>query len=369
MSKNCAATSVFVSLGDDSYSITIGSEILPSLPFKIKETGAGAPVAIVSNPEIWKHYGNIVENALASAHISSFPVLLPPGEEEKNLHTLETVYTALLKKGMGRKSLLIALGGGIVGDITGFAASTFMRGIAFIQVPTTLLAMVDSSVGGKTGVNLPEGKNLVGAFCQPEHVLIDINTLQTLPEIEFRAGLAEVIKYAFISEYGNLLNCLLTQSAAIKEKEPELLKEIIAKSCTIKAQIVAEDEKEENDIRSYLNFGHTFGHAVEAVTHYRTYKHGEAVAIGMVYAAILSHHAAGFSEEHTQTLLKLLRCYNLPTLPPDIPFEKYWEAMTHDKKAVNGTVRFTLLRDIGKPYMEDGITKKIAEKAFQGLKP
>ncbi len=367
MTTNHTPHSVFVSLGNNSYTITIGSDIISLLPEKMNKELRKLPVAIVSNPHIWDIYGKRLENALLSSGIPSFPILLPPGEEEKNLHALENIFTSLLKQKIGRKSLLIALGGGIVGDVTGFAAASFMRGVPFIQVPTSLLAMVDSSVGGKTGVNLPEGKNLVGAFYQPKHVLIDIETLNTLPNEEFYAGMAEVIKYSFISNHGKLLESLLAQPEEIIAKEHTVLKEMIAKCCTIKAQIVAEDEKEELDIRSYLNFGHTFGHAVEAVTEYKDFKHGEAVAIGMIYAAILSKQFARFQEEEISTLISLIIRYQLPTQPPKLPFDQYWEAMTHDKKAVNGTIRFTLLNAPGKPYMENNVTKEKALEAYQEL--
>jgi len=357
-----------VNLGEKSYDIEISSNILPNIGSILAKLGLAKKVAVVTNPAIGDFYYETVRKSIEEEGIGCFRIDLDEGEENKNFASLQKIYSELLAKNYDRRSVLIALGGGIVGDITGFAAASFMRGIPFIQVPTSLLAMVDSSVGGKTGINLPEGKNLVGAFNQPKHVLIDTDILKTLPKEEFEAGMAEVIKYAFISKHGNLINRLQDNAEAIKQLDPTALRELIQASCEIKAQVVAADETESKDIRSWLNFGHTFGHAVEAITEYKMYRHGEAVSIGMVYAGILSNMLNGeFTEEEITSIRKLAEAYGLPTKPPEKDFDLYWGAMQHDKKAVDGAIKFALVRKTGEVYIEPSVPYEPAREAYNRL--
>ena len=273
--------------------------------------------------------------------------MMPEGEEHKNLKSLSTIYDQLISARFDRHSCLMALGGGVIGDLAGFAAATFLRGIPFVQVPTTLLAQVDSSVGGKTGVNHQEGKNLIGAFYQPRLVLIDVKVLHTLPRRELLAGLAEVIKYGIIEDprFFELLEKKLERILAL---DTELLLEAIATSCTIKSKVVEKDEREE-DYRSVLNFGHTIGHALESLTGYEKYLHGEAIAIGMAQAASISVHQGICDNESLQRIHRLITKTGLPTeLPSNIQPKELAEKMELDKKSEGGKVKFVLCAGIGK---------------------
>ncbi len=276
---------VKVNLGDRSYDIELGAG-LDQAGAHLKELGLGQKMALVTNPTIKKLYGRRIVDSLKAAGFLVMSVEVPDGEQYKNLDWANAIYTALLTNGFDRKSALVAFGGGVIGDLTGFAAATFMRGVPFVQVPTTLLAMVDSSVGGKTGVNHPMGKNMIGAFYQPKKVLMDLGVLKTLPREEFLSGMAEVIKYGVILDAG-FFDYLERNRDRILSLEPDALTHIIKRSCEIKAEVVSKDERE-GGLRAILNFGHTVGHAVETAEHY-TMRHGEAVAIGMVYASRLAH--------------------------------------------------------------------------------
>jgi 3-dehydroquinate synthase len=272
-------------------------------------------------------------------------VEIPDGEEYKSLATLEEICNRLVEQGLDRGSWLLALGGGVVGDLAGFAAAVFLRGIPFVQVPTTLLAQVDSSVGGKTGVNLAAGKNLVGAFYQPRLVVIDVATLTTLAEREFRSGLAEVVKYGMVLDR-ELFDFLEAQAAHLLARELECLLSVIRCSCKMKAAVVEQDEREA-DLRAVLNYGHTIGHAVETLTGYRQFSHGEAVAIGMVRAARCAEFQGLARQDDTARLLRLLASFGLPVEPPAFPLHDYAEALLRDKKVREGGVRFVLNRGIG----------------------
>jgi 3-dehydroquinate synthase len=272
-------------------------------------------------------------------------VLVPDGEQHKAWPTLQDVLTRLLELRAERLTPLIALGGGVVGDLAGFAAAIYQRGMPFVQIPTTLLAQVDSSVGGKTGINHPLGKNMIGAFWQPRAVLIDTDCLGTLPERELRAGVAEVIKYGAIRDAG-FFAWLEANVAALLAKDAAALAHAIHRSCEIKAEIVAADEREAGE-RALLNFGHTFGHAIEAAQGYGKWLHGEAVAAGMVCAAKLSQRACAFSPSDTQRLARLLAAAQLPIEPPRIPVERWLDLMARDKKVEGGALRFVLLEQLG----------------------
>ena len=308
--------------------------------------------AIVSNPTVWPLYGNFVAKAVETAGGNFVKILLPDGEKFKNLNEIEKLLEKCVENNLSRKSLLIALGGGVVGDMTGFAAASYMRGVPFIQIPTTLLAQVDSSVGGKTGVNLSNGKNLVGAFYQPKLVFINSESLKTLPVRELRAGYAEVIKYGIIAD-ANLFELLEKYTSNIFknfEKNPpeihEKLDEIIQICCKIKAEVVAEDEREHGR-RAILNYGHTFAHAIEKLTNYKKYVHGEAVAIGMHAAAIFANKLGMCDKSLINRQKMLIETAGLPTQFPKLQVEEVIATFYHDKKATASDLKFVLPTKIG----------------------
>ncbi|MEL7297291.1 MAG: 3-dehydroquinate synthase [Pseudomonadota bacterium] len=327
-----------VALGERSYDILIGRDLLGD-GAAINRVARGRHIVIVSNDVVAPLYLERLQTGLTDLAVQVH--ILRDGEVHKTPDAMLSIVDAALAAGAGRDALFVALGGGVVGDITGFAAATFMRGVDFLQVPTTLLAQVDSSVGGKTGVNHPSGKNLLGAFHQPKRVLIDIDTLETLPAREFSAGMAEVIKYGAIVDAA-FFDWLTANIDALMAREPAVLQKAIYRSCELKAQIVAEDETEQGR-RALLNFGHTFGHAVEACTGYQQWLHGEAVAIGMVMAARMS----GLPDDQVQRLVDLLVAADLPVAHPDIPANALYAAMGHDKKVAQGRIRLILLESLG----------------------
>jgi 3-dehydroquinate synthase len=337
-----------VALGDRSYNITIEDGLLASgrAAEIVAEVAVGPRVALVTHPGLAADYAAPLRSGLEARGLMTSLITLPPGERAKSLRSVARLYTAFLAAGLDRKSLVVVVGGGVLGDLAGFAAATYLRGIRFIQVPTTLLAQVDASVGGKTGVDLPQGKNLVGAFHQPEAVLIDPRTLRTLPARELRSGLAEVLKYGIIYD-GAFFASVVADLPALLHRDMEALVRAIARSCQIKAEVVAQDEKEEA-LRAILNFGHTVGHALEAVTDYRRYKHGEAVAIGMVSAARIGEEVGLTPPEVTRELQAALRVANLPTaFPADVAADAILEAAQRDKKTQEGRLRFVLAERIG----------------------
>lgn len=329
-----------VDLGDRSYPIVIGSGLLGN--FTIGDYLAGSDCIIVSNDTIGPLYLDALRRSLPDARAV---VSLPDGEAHKTLQNVAGIIDELVRSQAGRDATIVALGGGVVGDIAGFAAACYMRGIAFIQVPTTLLAQVDSSVGGKTGVNHSQGKNLIGAFHQPQLVLIDTDTLATLPDRELKAGLAEVIKYGAIADL-EFFAWLEENIAALLARDTEALVTAIRRSCEMKAQIVAEDERESGR-RAILNFGHTFGHAIENSLGYGEWLHGEAVAAGMLMAAELS----GLAGDEQQRLHKLVGAAGLPVAPPGVAAGKLRGAMDLDKKVTANQLRFVLLKSLGAAYV------------------
>lgn len=341
-----------VKLAEQSYDIHIGSGILPLLGDYCSAIGLTTRAAIITNPTVNPLYGECVRTSLEKAGCTVHTIEIPDGEEFKNGTTLSKVYDELIEAGLDRKSFIVALGGGVVGDLAGFAAATYLRGIPFVQIPTTLLAQVDSSVGGKTAIDHPRGKNLIGAFYQPRLVLIDINTLNTLPKREFRAGMAEVIKYGvaldeqfFSYLEQNIQNIIAMDSAALTA--------IIEKCCHLKAQIVEQDEKEDG-LRAVLNYGHTLGHAFETMAGYREMVHGEAVAIGMTLAGRISAAAGECSTRDAERIVTLLQHAGLSTRIPEVGLQALRAAMATDKKSRNGTITFILNHGIGnciqKPY-------------------
>jgi 3-dehydroquinate synthase len=349
-----------VDLKERSYSIVIGTKVLQKLGLRVKEFRP-SKVAVVSNETIFPIYRDILLKSLREYNMDPEILLLPDGEEYKDSLWVNNLYGELLKSRFDRSSLLIALGGGVVGDITGFVASTYMRGIRYVQVPTSLLAQVDSSVGGKTGVNHPLGKNMIGAFYQPSLVMIDIDTLSTLPKREFYSGMAEIIKYGVIADR-TLFDFLKTNKEGILSLGDDIIK-IIKRSCEIKADVVSKDERE-SGIRAILNFGHTIGHAIETATGYKKFLHGEAIGIGMCTAAGLAVRMGIFQKSEAKLIKDLVRMYQLPAeIPEDINVSEIIGAMEIDKKVKAGKLRFVLPESIGiVKIMEDvdrGLIKEV----------
>jgi 3-dehydroquinate synthase len=336
------STQVQVSLGDRSYPISIGSDEICNAD--IGRYISGKKVLIVTNETIAPLYLELLEQQLTDKQVSR--VILADGEQYKNLDTLNLIFDQLIGDHHDRKTTLIALGGGVVGDMTGFAAASYQRGVAFIQIPTTLLAQVDSSVGGKTAVNHPMGKNMIGAFYQPQAVIIDTDTLSTLPDREFYAGLAEVIKYGLIVD-ADFFQWLENNVDLLLQRDKRALAYAIELSCVSKARIVAEDETEQG-IRAILNLGHTFGHAIETFQQYKQWIHGEAVAAGMVMAAELSVISGDLSEADLQRIKDLLARCSLPITPPaDMQPDDFTGLMIRDKKVLDGQLRLVLLKRLG----------------------
>ena len=347
-----------VELGDRSYPIHVGAGLLA-------QTGLLAGrlpqkrVAIITNSTVASLYLERLTASLAAQGVRAVPIVLPDGEEHKNWETLNTIMDALLTHRCERQTTLIALGGGVVGDMAGFAAAVYQRGVPFIQIPTTLLSQVDSAVGGKTAINHPLGKNMIGAFHQPLLVIADTETLVTLPDRELAAGLAEVAKYGLIRDL-QFFEWLETNLESILTREPEALEHAIESSCRNKAEIVALDERE-SGVRALLNFGHTFGHAIEAGTGYGTWLHGEAVASGMVLATQLSQRMGYLTENDVARVIKLLARAGLPVTAPDLGLKRYLDLMGHDKKVADGKLRFILLRKIGNAFVSDAPSAALAQ--------
>lgn len=340
-----------VELGERAYPIYVGAGCLADLGTRLAETQCGKRVAVVTNSTIANIYLGPAVASLASAGFDPAVIQIPDGEEHKNLAWLAFVYDRLIDAGVDRGGAAVALGGGVVGDLTGFAAATYLRGIACVQVPTTLLAQIDASIGGKTGINHAAGKNLLGAFKQPRFVLADVECLRTLPRREYVAGLAEVIKTGAILD-AELFALLEAELPALLRQERDLLVQVVHRCCQLKALVVAEDETE-GGYRAILNFGHTLGHAIESLTDYTTYLHGEAVAIGMAAAVRISHKLGRCDATTVQRLVSLLERCGLPTeIPRDLGREALALAMRTDKKALSGTIKFICLEGIGTTRFE-----------------
>lgn len=334
-----------VELAERSYPIHIGEDLL-SQPDLILPHLKRKQVAVVTNTTVGPLYLDKLCNPLRDRGVSVIPIVLPDGEQYKNAEVLGKIYDALLENRCERHTTLIALGGGVIGDMTGYAAATFLRGVPFIQVPTTLLSQVDSSVGGKTGINHPLGKNIIGAFWQPKLVLADTTTLNTLPDRELSAGIAEIIKYGLIRdiEFFNWLEANMTKLMA---RDPAALAYAIRRSCENKAEVVAADERESGE-RALLNLGHTFGHAIEAGMGYGVWLHGEGVAAGTLLAADLSRRMGWLTDTDVERIAAIHRAANLPTVAPSLGTAAYLELMGLDKKVQDGKIRLILLQAIGK---------------------
>ena len=337
---------VRVDLGARAYEIRIGRGLLPEVGTWCRKAGLGASALVVTDANVARHHLAPVAESLAAASIRATAATIPPGESSKDLQHLAGLYVHAVEAGLDRASFVVALGGGVVGDLAGFLAATYLRGIRLAQVPTSLLAMVDSSVGGKTGIDLPQGKNLVGAFHQPSAVIADTDTLRTLPPREYRAGLAEVVKYGVIAD-ADFFARLEREADAVAAGEAAVLEAVVERCCRLKAEVVAADERE-GGRRAILNYGHTLAHAIEHAVGYGEWRHGEAVAAGMVFAARLSTAEAGLPEADADRLVALLRRLGLPVVPPDVPWEAVRRAMAVDKKAVGRVPRFVLAGAIGR---------------------
>ncbi len=356
-----------VALGARAYPIHIGAGILDDAALYRPHLGTGR-VAVITKPVVAPHYLARVRKALAGAGASApVEVLVEDGEQAKSWGALERVFDALLAARLGRDSTIIALGGGVVGDLAGFAAATYQRGVPFVQVPTTLLAQVDSAVGGKTAVNHARGKNMIGAFHQPAAVIADVGTLATLPDRELRAGLAEVIKHGFALDAA-LVDWLEANLRGLLARQPAALTHAVRRSCELKSQIVAEDERE-GGRRALLNLGHTFGHAIEAGAGYGSWLHGEAVAVGMLMAAELSVRAGMLPREAVARLRKLVGDAGLPVVGPQLSADRFLELMSLDKKAAQGRLRFIVLEAIGRAVVRGDLEEAWVRQAIAAASP
>ena len=346
-----------VNLAENSYNILIGSGLLPALGQRCTDVGLSSRVAVITNPTVNAIYGEIARSSLESAGFAVTLIEIPDGEEYKSAATLSAVYDALIEAGLDRRSCIVALGGGVVGDLAGFAAATYLRGIPFVQVPTTLLAQVDSSVGGKTAIDHPRGKNLIGAFYQPRLVLIDVKTLATLPDREYRAGLAEVVKYGVAIDLP-FFEFLEQHTEDIIARDRACLEAVIRRCCEIKAHVVELDEKE-SGLRAVLNFGHTLGHAFETVAGYRELVHGEAVALGMVLAARVSAGLGHCSAADVERVTTLITRLGLRAVPPEAERARLLDAVMTDKKSRNGSISFICNQGIGNFAVEQLLPEKM----------
>ena len=355
---------VHVSLGHRSYAIKIAPGLIARFGRECARLKLGARCAIITDTNVGRRYAKTVFNSLATAGFSPSLIIVQPGEAAKSLKTVQSCYDQLAVHRLERKSFIVALGGGVVGDLAGFLAATYLRGLAFVQVPTTLLAQVDSSVGGKVGVNLNAGKNLVGAFYQPRLVACDLNTLKTLPDREFRAGLAEVIKYGIVYD-AKLFAQIEGELPKLLRREPKMLAAVVARCCEIKAEVVGRDETEGGP-RAILNFGHTIGHAIEAVSGYGRFLHGEAIAIGQVAVAKISSSILGLPERDLERIIRLFRRAGLPTTVRLRAGQgpKLFAAMRLDKKVSGGEIKFVLAKKIGKVEFGHKVPATVIEQAL-----
>ncbi|MCL4127831.1 UNVERIFIED_CONTAM: hypothetical protein GTU68_009551, partial [Idotea baltica] len=351
-----------VDLGERSYPISIGEGLLQQ-PDLLNPYIHGQQVLVVTNETIAPLYLQSVLESLSSFQVES--TILPDGEKYKNLEALNTIFDTLLAKKHNRTTTLVALGGGVIGDMTGFAAACYQRGVNFIQLPTTLLAQVDSSVGGKTAVNHPSGKNMIGAFYQPQCVIADTSTLNTLDDRQLRAGLAEVIKYGLITD-AEFFSWLENNIDLLLGRDSEALAFAVQRSCENKAKVVSQDERE-GGIRAILNLGHTFGHAIETFQSYKEWLHGEAIAAGMVLAAELSHAMGWISEAEVDRVRALLVKCDLPVVPPSaMSSDKFFELMSVDKKVLDGSLRLVLLKSIGDAMVTSDFDASLLKGLLQG---
>lgn len=348
-----------VSLGKRSYPLYIGDNNLSTIGQRLKQQKLSESATIISNPVVMDLYGDIVKKSLEEEKIKSNLILVEAGEEAKSLKEASKIYDALIKNKNDRFMPIVALGGGVIGDLAGFVASTYMRGVPYVQVPTTLLAQVDSSIGGKVAVNHPEAKNIIGSFYQPKFVLADMQTLKSLPEREYISGLAEIAKYAFISA-NDFISFLERNIEPVLQKKSDTLSEVVLRCCRKKAKIVEEDEHDYG-LRAVLNFGHTIGHAIEAISHYENFRHGEAVAIGLMGAVVVSNIKGYASDDLVVKTRKLLGALKLPFTIENLSLDEIIEHIKLDKKVVDGKIRFVMVKEPGEVIIENVEPETILE--------
>ena len=357
---------VHVNLGARSYDILIAENLLQQVPGLFRKYNVPPRVFLVANSEVFRLYGQTLLDLFRHLDFDPVKIRIPDGEKHKNLQTVENIYTYLIAQGADRFSSLTALGGGVTGDLVGFVAATYLRGISYVQIPTTLLAQVDSSVGGKTGVNHHLGKNLIGAFYQPNLVCIDTATLNTLPAREFQSGLYETLKYGLIYDE-EFFEYFEGHRERIQKRDPAVLETVISRCCEIKAEVISQDETEQ-DLRRILNFGHTFGHALEAATDFQVLTHGEAVAYGMLLALRVSVHDGSLDEGSRQRIARcLLGIGPLPSVET-VEVDRILEAMRHDKKRQGDEIFFVLLKGLGRTSVRTGPDEVTLARTWEQVK-
>lgn len=349
-----ATQTVHVALSDRSYDIEIGSGNLASVTHFVDTERDDAHAVIITDTNVDPLYAEPIANALAAEACEVDLLTVDAGEQSKSIDVAIELWERMLEEGSDRTSVVLAVGGGVVGDLAGFIAATYARGLTFVQVPTTLLAQVDSSVGGKVGINLPGAKNIVGAFWQPRGVIIDVSVLKSLPEREYCAGLAEVVKYGVILD-AEFFDYLEKHLESIRHRDPAVLTHIVQRCCRLKADVVEQDEREETGLRSVLNYGHTFCHAFEAATGYELLLHGEGVSIGMLCASRLAERLGRVDAAFTKRQFDLLQAFGLPTAVPEVSHEELIELMYRDKKTERGKLRFVLPSQMGHVEVVRGI--------------
>ncbi len=359
------AQEVRVLLGARSYSIWIGSGLLEHLAQWLEPLQLGPLAVVISDENVAPRYGSQVLEALCGSGRKAVMLTVPPGEPSKSPLWLQRLWEQMLRHGADRTCFVVALGGGVVGDLAGMAAATWARGVPWVQLPTTLLAQVDSSVGGKVGVNLPGAKNMVGAFWQPKLVVADIQVLRSLPQREYRAGLAEVVKYGVILDESFFAQ-LEQNASGLLQLDPQVLIPTVARCCELKAWVVGQDERESSGLRAVLNYGHTFAHALESATGYQRWLHGEAVSLGMNCAALLARELGQVDQEFCLRQARLLKQLGLPVqLPQDLDLEQLVQLMRHDKKAQAGRIRFVLPKRLGQVELVADVSQEQVLRALQ----
>ena len=356
---------VRVNLAEQSYDIQIGAGNMDQAGTRLCETDRVSHAVVITDENVEQPYGDCVAESLVKANIEVALVVIEPGETAKAIESAAGLWEQMLKLGADRKSVVVAVGGGVVGDLAGFVAATYARGVRFFQVPTTLLAQVDSSVGGKVGINLPRAKNMVGAFLQPVGVLIDTQSLDTLEAREYRAGLGEVVKYGVILDE-HLFEYLESYTVELLDRRHTVLAEVVSQCCRLKADVVEKDEREESGLRAALNYGHTFGHAIETLSGYGQFLHGEAVSIGMLCASRLAERLGRVDAEFTARQEKLLAALDLPTKFPDLDPEEVVQTMMHDKKVQHGQLRFVLPARMGQVELVGDVDPALVQAALTG---
>jgi 3-dehydroquinate synthase len=359
-----ASAAVSVRLGARSYGISIGQGTLATAPRVLLKLRPTTHVVVITDSNVEPLYAQGLVGSIREAGPRVDLLVVPAGESSKSVAEAARLWHELLRCGADRSSVIVAAGGGVVGDLAGFVAATFARGIALLQIPTSLLAQVDSSVGGKVGINLPQAKNIVGAFWQPLGVVIDTDVLKSLADREYRSGLGEVVKYGVILDAA-LFTYLETQAKGLLERDPDVLEHVIARCCELKAGVVAEDEQEQTGLRAILNYGHTFGHALEAATGYAELLHGEAVAIGMLRASRLAELLGRVDADMTRRQYDLLRRLELPTDLPDVPVDELVRLMSHDKKIDRGQLRFVLPDRMGHVELVGDVDTQVVLAALE----